>query len=155
MTQSLRSKQKPFTKCPLKPQDLNLHAQASKPMIDPQVSTCRNVDDTIIAGPGFDQEELGKWHRTEQEKEEAREQMQRATHPRPTLLGKGARKCWAVSEILEEMVELRPTDDMSNANVTGCIIHKYHWTIDRDLVGNTNERKHANRKRKILLALTK
>ncbi len=29
-TQSLRSKQKLFTTCPLKPQDLNLHAQASK-----------------------------------------------------------------------------------------------------------------------------
>ncbi|KAK0216426.1 hypothetical protein EDD85DRAFT_798403 [Armillaria nabsnona] len=75
------------------------------------ISTCRNVDDTIIAGPGFDQEELGKWHRTEQEKEEAREQMQRTTCSRPTVLGKGVRKRWAVSKILEEMVELRPTDD--------------------------------------------
>ena len=35
-TQSLRSKQKPFTKHPLKPQDLNLCAPASKPIVDPQ-----------------------------------------------------------------------------------------------------------------------
>ena len=35
-TQSLRSKQKPFTKRPLKPQDLNLCAPVSKPIVDPQ-----------------------------------------------------------------------------------------------------------------------
>ncbi|PBK68455.1 hypothetical protein ARMSODRAFT_975861 [Armillaria solidipes] len=34
--QSLCSKQKPFTTHPLKPQDLNLRAQASKPIVDPQ-----------------------------------------------------------------------------------------------------------------------
>ncbi len=37
-TQSLHSKQKPFTKCPLKSQDLNLHAQASKLIVDSQSS---------------------------------------------------------------------------------------------------------------------
>ena len=35
-TQSLRSKQKPFKTRPLKPQDLNPHAQASKLIVDPQ-----------------------------------------------------------------------------------------------------------------------
>ncbi len=36
MTQSLRSKQKPFKTRPLKPQDLNPCTQASKLIIDPQ-----------------------------------------------------------------------------------------------------------------------
>ncbi len=35
-TQSLCSKQKPFKTHPLKPQDLNPCAQASKPIVDPQ-----------------------------------------------------------------------------------------------------------------------
>ncbi len=41
MTQSLCSKQKPFKTRPLKPQDLNPHTQASKPIVDPQgVNLC-------------------------------------------------------------------------------------------------------------------
>ncbi|KAK0216438.1 hypothetical protein EDD85DRAFT_942917 [Armillaria nabsnona] len=86
-------------------------------------------------GPEYDKEELAKWHRTELEKEEVREQMQRRTRPRPTLLRNGTRKRRAASKIPAESVELRPTDDseeyqppakcthrklrdVSNANVT-------------------------------------
>ncbi|KAK0244804.1 hypothetical protein EDD85DRAFT_785168 [Armillaria nabsnona] len=65
----------------------------------------------LEVGPEYNKEELAKWHRTELEKEEAREQMQRRTRPRPTLLRKGTRKRRAASKIPAESVELRPTDD--------------------------------------------
>ncbi len=65
----------------------------------------------LQVGPEYDKEEIVKWHRTELEKEEAREQMQRRTRPRPTLLRKGTRKQRAASKIPAESVELRPTDD--------------------------------------------
>ncbi len=61
-------------------------------------------------GPEYDKEEIAKWHRTELEKEEVREQMQRQTRSRLTLLRKGTRKWWAASKIPAELVELRTTD---------------------------------------------
>ncbi len=61
-------------------------------------------------GPEYDKQEIAKWHRTELEKEEAREQIQRRTCPRHTLLRKGTRKQRAASKIPAESVELRPTN---------------------------------------------
>ncbi|KAK0430367.1 hypothetical protein EV421DRAFT_1744180 [Armillaria borealis] len=65
----------------------------------------------LEVGPDFDKEKLAKWHRTQLEKEEAREQVQRATRPRPTLLRRGTRKRRTVSKIPAESVELKSTDD--------------------------------------------
>ncbi|KAK0432697.1 hypothetical protein EV421DRAFT_2000250 [Armillaria borealis] len=95
--------------------DIGMHQDNWYPWNSPgpeeEKETHEGNQSEIEVGPEFDQEELAKWHRTELEKEEAREQTQRAMRPRPTLLKKGMRKCRTVSEIPADSVELRPTYD--------------------------------------------